>query len=125
LAATWKKLAFSDDVILKTLLTATGDIIYASAPATPAALPIGTDEYVLQVATNVPAWVDPTTLPVGSHALDDHTAADGAVDFNDQEATDMVLCTVANTAGRPASPPLGQIIWQTDELSAYICTVVA
>jgi hypothetical protein len=55
-AVTWKKLAYEDDVITKALLTAKGDIIYASAAGTPAALAIGSDNHVLTVATDVPNW---------------------------------------------------------------------
>lgn len=38
---TWKKLAYESDVVTKALLTEQGDVIYASAPNTPAALPHG------------------------------------------------------------------------------------
>jgi hypothetical protein len=55
-AVTWRKLAYEDDVITKALLTAKGDIIYASAAGTPAALAIGADNHVLTVATDVPNW---------------------------------------------------------------------
>jgi hypothetical protein len=37
----WKKLAYEDSVIAKSLLTEQGDIIYASAAAVPAALAHG------------------------------------------------------------------------------------
>ena len=42
----------------KSVLTAKGDIIYASAASTPAKLAIGTNGKVLKVANGVPSWAD-------------------------------------------------------------------
>ena len=47
MAVVWKKIAYETDVIAKSLLTEQGDIIYASAPSTPAALPHGNAGEVL------------------------------------------------------------------------------
>jgi hypothetical protein len=47
MAATWKKIAFEDDVILKSFIAAKGDIIGASANDTPGILSVGTDGKVL------------------------------------------------------------------------------
>jgi hypothetical protein len=121
--AVWKKLAYEDDVILKALLTATGDILYASGAGTPAALPIGTDEYVLTVATDIPAWEAPAAP--AAHHLNDHTAADGAVDFNLNIATDLVIMTVAAEANLPKTPSTseaGMPCWATSEKTLHICT---
>jgi hypothetical protein len=106
MAITWKKVAYEADVITKAILTATGDILYASAASTPAAL------------AGAPA----------AHHLNDHTAADGAVDFNLQVATDLVVHTVANEAALPAGAgtvALGQPCWCTAELSLHVCTAAA
>lgn len=56
MAVEFKKLAFEDDVVTKSLLTTKGDIIYASAAGTPARLGIGADNDILKVDTDVPAW---------------------------------------------------------------------
>ena len=123
MAITWKKLAYEDDVITKALLTTTGDIIYASAAGTPARLGIGTDDYILRVATNVPAW-EAIGAPA-AHTLNAHGAAVAAVDFDHQIATDLVIFTVANEAALPAivaDATVGQPCWATGELSLYICT---
>lgn len=56
MAVTWKKIAYEDNVILKALLTAHGDIIYASGVATPAVLAHGTDGQVLTLASSLPSW---------------------------------------------------------------------
>ena len=50
----------------------------------------------------------------------------GAVDFDLQEATDLVVMTVVNEAGLPAANvALGQLCWATAELSLHVCTVDA
>ena len=56
MAETWKKVAYEDDVITKALMTATGDVLYASASATPAILAAGDDTNVLTLAAGVPTW---------------------------------------------------------------------
>lgn len=124
MAVEFKKLAYEDDVILKTLLTTKGDIIYASAANTPARLGIGTDTQLLNVATDVPGWIN---IPApAAHTLNSHTAADGAVDFNLQQATDLVFMTVAAEANLPvAGVALGQPVWCTAEETLHLCTSAA
>lgn len=58
---TWKKLAYQDDVITKALLTEQGDIIYASAASTPAALAHGLATQYLKSGGNAanPSWDTP------------------------------------------------------------------
>ncbi len=124
MAITWKKVAYENDVITKALLTTKGDMIYASGASTPARLGIGGDNQILRVATDLPNWEDigaPT-----AHTLDAHTAAAGAVDFNLQQATDLIVMTVANEAALPAGAGtvgVGQLCWATGELSLHVCTV--
>lgn len=60
MAVEWKKVAYAEDVIIKTLLSTKGDIIYASAANTPARLGVGTDGHVLTVNTDVPNWEAPS-----------------------------------------------------------------
>lgn len=124
MAVTWKKLAYEDDVITKALLTTKGDIIVASGASTPVRLGIGTDNYVLTVATDTPAWEAPAAP--AAHTLNSHTAADGAVDFNLQQATDLVVMAVANEAALPAvGIAVGQLCFATGELTLHVCTVAA
>jgi hypothetical protein len=130
LAVTWKKLAYEDDVILKSVVTAKGDIIVGTGAGTVNELAIGADTYILYVNTDTPGWMDPATLAVGHHAsthhhdgddvltLDELGAPDAAVNFAGFQATDMVLET---SASPPATPVVGKIYFDTD-LSAYICT---
>lgn len=124
MAVTWKKLAYETDVITKALLTTKGDIIYASAASTPARLAIGTDDYILRVATDVPAW-EAMGAPT-AHTLNSHSAADGAVDFNLQQANDLVVKTVAAQANLPAADlAVGELCFCTAELTLHICTASA
>jgi hypothetical protein len=119
---TWKKIAYEDDVILQSLLVATGDIIYASSAGVAAPLTIGSDNEVLTVATDVPNWEAPAAP--AAHTLNSHTAAAGAVDFNLNIATDLVIMTVANEAGLPKTPTtteLGMPCWATSEKTLWIC----
>lgn len=59
-------------------------------------------------------------------ALDDIGVPDAAVDFDLQEATDLVVMTVANEAALPgANVAVGQLCWATGELTLHICTVAA
>ena len=124
MAITWQRLAYESDVITKALLTTTGDIIYASSANTPSRLAIGTDDYILRVATNVPAW-EAMGAPT-AHTLAAHSVPAGAVDFDLQQATDLVVMTVANQAALPAGAgtvAVGQLCWATAELSLHVCTV--
>ena len=126
MAITWKKVAYELDVITKALLTAAGDIIYASAPSTPAALAVADNGDVLTLVAGLPAW-DPPGAPAAHH-LNDHTAADGAVDFNLQQATDLVVMTVAAEVNLPAGAgtvAVGQLCWATSEKTLHICTLSA
>ena len=59
-------------------------------------------------------------------ALDDIGVPDAAVDFDLQQATDLVFMTVANEAALPAANvSVGQPCWATAELTLHVCTVAA
>lgn len=120
MAVEWKKLAYESDVITKALLTGKGDIIYASAAGTPAVLAIGTNGQILKVATDVPAW-EAIGAPA-AHTLNSHSVPDGAVDFDLQQATDLVFMTVAAEENLPAvGVALGQPCWATSEKTLHVC----
>ena len=126
MAITWKKLAYEDNVITKALLTTKGDIIYASGASTPARLGIGANTYLLNVATDIPAWI---AIPApAAHKLNSHTVPDGAVDCDLQQLTDAVVMTVAAEANLPAGAGTvakGQLCWATSEATLHVCTVSA
>ena len=63
-----------DAQIPDTLLTTTGDVIYASAANTPARLGIGTSGQVLQVSGGLPVW---GTAPAGGMTLISTTTLSG------------------------------------------------
>ena len=54
--------ATADAAIPETVLTTTGDTLYASSANTPARLAIGSAGQVLTVASGIPSWATPTTL---------------------------------------------------------------
>ena len=56
-------------------------------------------------------------------AMDDIGVPDAAVDFDLQEATDLVVMTVANESSLPSSNvAVGQLCWATSELTLHVCT---
>lgn len=48
--------------------------------------------------------------------------AAAAFDLGGQELQEFIVHTVANAAGRPTAA-VGKLIWQTDELAMYACTI--
>lgn len=90
----------------QSLMTATGDLLYASAANTPAALAIGTTNQVLKVSGGVPVWgAAPTTAFVGvgcyksasTQSIANDTAT--AVTFDAEEFdTDGFHSTSTNTS---------------------------
>ena len=70
-------------------------------------------------------FVTPAVV-AASMALDDIGVPDAEVDFDLQQAKDLILMTVANEAALPgAGVAVGQICFATSELTAHICTVAA
>jgi len=126
--ATWNKVAYTDDVILKSLLTAHGQIIYASAANTPAALNHGDDGDVMTISSSLPSWAAPGAP--AAHAASHHTGesdelhlsdliAGAAVDFAGFQATDMVLENLAS----PGTAVVGKIYFDTDGYP-YVCSAL-
>ena len=123
--ATWKKLAYEDDVPLKTLWAAKGGLVAASGVNTPAALAVGTDTYVLSALAAEVTGLKWIAQSVASHALSAHTAAVAAVAFGGQEAQNLVLHEVANAAALAAlTAVVGKVAFQVDTLAFYVCTAV-
>jgi hypothetical protein len=133
-AVTWKKVAFEDDAILRSTVTTKGDILYATASATLTRLGIGTDGFILNrdTATDVPKWIDPAGLATAHHVSThihsgddivymDNLAAGAAVGFAGQQATNLVIHTVANAGARPTAV-VGKACIQSDTLALYFCT---
>lgn len=126
---TWKKLAYEVDVIKLDVMTEVGDIIYCSAlgpPVVASPLAHGDAGDVLTSAGDglPPAW-DVPAAPAAHH-LNDHTAADGDVDFNYQEAHFLIVQQAANIAGLPgtvATAKVGQLCFATAEATLHACVV--
>lgn len=62
----WQNLIGGGDPIDQSLLTTTGDMIYASAAETAARLGIGSEGDVLTVASGIPSWAAPAGGGVGT-----------------------------------------------------------
>ena len=88
MAVTWKKLAFEEDVIAKSLLTEQGDIIYASGASTPVALAHGTSGQVLTSGGHGanPSWQSIldglSKITVGTSAPESPSSGDIWIDTN-------------------------------------------
>lgn len=123
--ATWKKLAYEDDVPLKTLWHAKGSIVAASGVDTPAELAVGTDTYVLSALAAEVTGLKWIAQSVASHALSAHTVAVDVVPFGGYQATNFVTHQVANAAALAAlTAVVGKVAFQVDTLAFYICTAV-
>lgn len=127
MAITWKKLAYEDDVVLESDFTAAGDLIVGSGVGTATVLNIGTSLQILRTNSGATAleWADP---PAGGDFMANGSVAmTGDLDFNDNEATDMVIQQVANEAAVAAyaSPVVGKVLFATSELTLHICTSAA
>lgn len=133
MAVTWRKVAYADESIPLSTITAGGSILYGTAAGAIAELAIGTDGFVLNVATDIPGWINPTSLAVALHAtthkngggdellLSDFGEPDGAVAFAGQQATNLVIhkATSAPTA------VLGKWYWDNEDAAVYLCTSIA
>jgi hypothetical protein len=100
--------------------TAKGDLMTASAASTPSLLAIGTDNYILCVSTDTPAWDSPATV-AATMALDDIGVPDAAVDLNGQEIQDVV----AHQSSATPDPVKGKYYYDTDDDHLYVCTSAA
>jgi len=106
----------SNDAILKSLLTTTGDIIYASAASTPARLAAGTSGYILKSnGTAAPSWLQ--TLPVANGGTGTTSApTQGGVIYG--ASTSAHASTAAGTSGQALiSNGTSAPTWQTLDLS--------
>lgn len=135
--ATWKKLAFIDDVANLSDATPQSVGTTASAGTGTAA---SRDDHVHDLgvgcidASNLFAAGVVDTTALGADAVNGDKIADDAVgsehieplsaalDVNGQQLTDAVL---HNSAADPATPVLGKIYFKTGDLHPYICTAVA
>ncbi|GAI45419.1 unnamed protein product, partial [marine sediment metagenome] len=120
--------------IMESLMAAKGDLIGASDNDTPLILSVGTNGQVLVADSGEATGLK--WAAAGAHAashkdggadeilLHEFGEPTAAVPFDGQQATDLVIHTVADDAGKSGLTPLvGKICWQTDELALYMCTV--
>lgn len=151
MAVTWKKLAYEDDVILKTLFDAQS-ILISVADNTPAALIVAEQEVVgrltggdvdgiaIGIADNNMVQIDGTANDT-EHAVFNAAGLEGltdvellaalsgdaaaAFDWAGQQLENIVIHNVANNAAKVAlTPILGKMVFQVDELAFYGCTVI-
>ena len=125
----WTSPVSAADYIAKAFMAAKGDLIGASANDAPAILSVGTDGYVLtaQAAAANGLGIDwLTPAAPAAHTLNSHSVPNGAVDFDLQQATDLVVMTVVAEANLPAATVAkGQLCWATTEATLHVCTIAA
>lgn len=123
MAITWKKLAYEDDVILKSFIAAKGDLIGGSANDTPLILTVGANGQVLTADSAEASGLKWADTGAGDLKADGSVPMTAAFDFAGQQAEDAVIHQVADAAALAAlTPVVGKIAMQTDTLAAYICT---
>jgi hypothetical protein len=148
---TWKKLAFEDDVLLKSTFDA-NSVVMATDDNTPIVLVVAEQELVgrltggaidgiaLGIADNNIVQIDQADAADNEVA---HFTANGleslsyaellaalsgdagaAFDWNGQQITNFVIQIVAdNTAKTALTAVPGNLVWQTDVAALYFCTV--
>ncbi len=98
MAVVWKRLAFVDDVILKTLLTTRGDIIRRNATI-PERLAKGSSGDVLTMGANDPGW----SAPAGGGASLTVIAGVGTEVYNSTSPTSWTDLVLSGTIGAQAT----------------------
>ena len=108
--------------IQPTLLTTTGDIMYATAASTPARLGIGSSAQVLTVASGVPSWATPAS---GSLTLLSTTALSGtsttvsSISGSYKDLTVYILDATCSANVQPRlKPNNANPVWTVSEGSA-------
>jgi len=124
MAVVWKQVAYLDDVVLESDFTAAGDLLVGSGVGSATVLGIGTTLQILRTnaAADALEWAEP---PAGGDFMADGTVPmTGDLDFDSNEALDMVIQQVANEAAVAAyaTPTVGKVLFATSELSLHICT---
>lgn len=133
MAVEWRRLAYEDEAILKTVLGTTGDLLHRNEAGAPAALAIGDEGQILSLASSIPDWIDrpAAAAHAASHKSDGVTdvlalsdlKAEGNVAFAGKEAKALV---VQNKTTPPATPVLGKWYYDTDtDVGLYLCTSIA
>lgn len=124
MAVTWKKLAYADDVLAKSVATTKGDIFAATASATVARLGVGTNGQVLTADSGEAAGMKWAATGAGDFKADGTVPMTDDLDFAGNEAKDMAIQNVANEAAVAsyATPVLGKILFAISETTLHICT---
>ena len=128
MAVTWKKLAYADDCVLEADYSAKGVIIVGTGVGTATALSVGTNDYVLTADSGEASGVKWAQITgTGDFKADGSVPMTGDLDFDDNEAKDMIIQQVANEAAVAAyaGPVVGKVLMATSELTLWICTVAA
>ena len=127
MAVTWKKLAYESDVILKSFMAAKGDLISASADDTPLILTAGANDLVLTTDSTEATGLKWAATGAGDFLAAGTVPMTGDLDFDDNEALDMIIQQVVDEAAVAAyaTPVVGKVLFATSELTFHICTVAA
>jgi len=150
MAETWKKMAFEDDVLLKSVFNAQS-IVMATDDDTPIVLEVAEQEVIgrltggtidgiaLGIADNNVAQIDQGDI--AEHDIASFTTAGlkglsyaellaalsgdagAAFDWNLQQIQNFLIHIVADDTAKTAlTATVGQLVWQTDNTTLYFCT---
>lgn len=123
MAVTWKKLAYEDDVVLKSVATTKGDLLAASGAGVITRLGVGANGKVLMADSGETTGIKWGDAATGDFKADGTVPMTGDLDFAGNDAKDMVIHTVADTDARDAlTPVVGKMVWVTADLAPHVCT---
>ena len=115
--------------VMESDYTGIGALVVGSGVGTATVLGVGTANQILSVNADVTAldWIDQPAAGTGDFKADGSVPMTGDLNFDDNEAKDMIFQQVANEAAVAAyaTPVVGKVLFATAELTLHVCTVAA
>jgi hypothetical protein len=113
--------------VMETDYSAKGAIVAGTGAGTAGVLTVGANDYALVAASGETTGLKWAAVGTGNFKSDGTVPMSGALDFDNHEATDLLIQDVANEAAVAAyaDPQVAKVLFAASEKSLWICTVAA